>query len=483
LAAAVFFTYLVINNLTNHSAEQQEKIKKLEEMLEGDLPQIQELELLVQRWRSFNLPVDDAAANLIPVRQLLIVLSIVLRDTTLGYRPRFLKSFTGTKPDRGAFLVQPGSPTDPPLVLKFDTKANIERELTNYRDFVQGKIGNVPGEPRCPEQHFQRDTENQELGAIIYNFVGQKTNSNPSPVNGERQGIQTLADFYQNHSNDEVQRVLEKLFQAIEPWWADNAAWPPKRHTTRRNSLYEEYDRLRRNYKGINNGIHLLAKTLPLPALGALAADVPQITIDDSLTLQNPLYWLCQVFEQRRMGDWANGSRYDSIVHGDFHTGNILVRKDENDQLTVWLIDFPKTHVGPTVHDIARLEADVKFSLLPLETLERSGARVAAGVFDEIESLFLPTTLVQPNDLDSLSISLTIEGEAALAKALAVVTTLREKATTQHMIGNDMRPYYLALLHATLPVLYYSDRTDWQKLYAFISAARLCELLPPISES
>lgn len=484
LAFAILFTYRVLNTLTNQSAKQQNfvddlqsKIKILEETLEerkanpSDLPPIQELELLVQRWRSFNLPVAD---NSIPIRQLLIVLSIVLRDTALGHRPRFEKSFAGTKPDRGAFLVQPGLSTDLPLVLKFDTKANIDLESTNYKVFVKGKIGNVPGEPHYPEQQYQRVSENQELGAIIYNFVGLN----------KRQDIKTLADFYQNHSNDEVQDVLQALFRAIKPWWADNTNWSPLRHRTRRDNLYEEYDRLLRNYDRIQEGVHLLGETITIPALRSLTADVRQITIDDSWMIYNPLYWLRQVFEQKRLGDWTNEPRYDSIVHGDFHTGNILVGERMNQPPAIWLIDFPKTHVGPTVQDIARLEADVKFSLLPLEKLELEKLeRPPARVFDEIESRLLPATSIQPDDLGNLSLSLTSEGAAALAKAIAVITTLRKKAKGQHMIGDERLPYYLALLHATLPVLHYPDRTAWQKLYAFISAARLCELLSPISES
>ncbi len=65
---------------------------------------------------------------------------------------------------------------------------------------------------------------------------------------------------------------------------------------------------------------------------------------------------------------------------------------------------------------------------------------------------------------------------AQLIKTHQTVCLLRKEACT-HMAGNDARPYYLALLHATLPVLYYRDRTPRQKLYAFLSAALLCERL------
>ncbi len=44
-------------------------------------------------------------------------------------------------------------------------------------------------------------------------------------------------------------------------------------------------------------------------------------------------------------------------------------------------------------------------------------------------------------------------------------------------MGGAPPPYYLALLHATLPMVAYRDRSPQQRLYALIAAALLCEYI------
>jgi hypothetical protein len=163
-------------------------------------------------------------------------------------------------------------------------------------------------------------------------------------------------------------------------------------------------------------------------------------------------------------------------VHGDFHAGNILIEA-RNDPI-IWLIDFPHTHIGPTIQDIARLEADIKFSLFYKEFL------LDKQVFDAIldfEDYLLGQSSRESLDLSGRSQLITNNISERVKQELDRVwqslTVLRSPVRKKNLIPSDPSPYYLALLHATLPVLYFSDRSPEQKLYAFISAALLCERL------
>jgi hypothetical protein len=86
----------------------------------------------------------------------------------------------------------------------------------------------------------------------------------------------------------------------------------------------------------------------------------------------------------------------------------------------------------------------------------------------ESDQLALPLAMLTPDQHEMT--------DKQLHKVWRVVCLLRNEARS-YLIGDDARPYLLALLHATLPVLYYRDRTQRQKLYAFVSAALLCQRL------
>jgi hypothetical protein len=125
------------------------------------------------------------------------------------------------------------------------------------------------------------------------------------------------------------------------------------------------------------------------------------------------------------------------------------------------------------------LEADIKFSLFPEKFLWDKQAFEAILTF---ENRILGKGTRQSLDLsESEKLLFQEEGmaelEAELNKVWQVLTVLRQPVRDNYLPGGYARPYYLALLHATLPMLYYRDRSPWQKLYAFISAALLCERL------
>jgi hypothetical protein len=408
------------------------------------LPRIIGLELLINRWQGNRAALDPQDSETM-FEQLRIVLSTVHLDFSDAKTIRFIKAYPGTKIERGVFLVQ--CDEDPPLVLKIDRIDNIHAEEHNYHAHVRPHLGQTPGEPI--KRSGRGRIGQKDWSAITYSLIGA---SNPAQ-------LQTLGEFIRSdHKSEHIQAALEQVFVTLRgPWWR-----PIKQPAL---PLYDEYERLVRNYGKVQSSLRRLGRTLQIGQLERINADVPSIALGDHLILRNPLSWISGVFEAQKLDEWAtdHAVRRDSIIHGDFHTSNILISEGQDGSLRAWLIDFPHTRIGPTIQDIARLEIDIKFGLLPIEALDDTALY-------ELESCLLP-----PVNQPIAHIG-TMPPDQMFKNAWRAIEKLRAEAQ-KYMIGIDARPYYLALLHATLPALYYRDRTDKQKLYALISAALLCERL------
>jgi hypothetical protein len=265
--------------------------------------------------------------------------------------------------------------------------------------------------------------------------------------------------------------VQIRLYQASE--------CPRKSELPDEQDLYYEYKRLNEKLNALEQDWQAVCTRMGQFAVND-ANDEPFFYLREEhppleVRLRHPIQWVRTAFAtpdtfNQQYGDLEN-IRRDSIVHGDFHAGNILIEEDDLTQ-RIWLIDFPHTHVGPTVQDIARLEADIKFGLLP------SGAFSVQDLY-RFETALLPQSVQQPPPIAALNPDpQAAPTDSQLLKAWQAICLLRNFVRReQYLRGNDIRPYYLALLHATMPMLCYSDRSDQQKLYAFISAALLCERL------
>jgi hypothetical protein len=416
------------------------------------------LELLTYRWQEFK---PKAIDSVILHEQTAIALSVAQLAYQRFDQIRLLKAFPGAKIRGGAFLLQAGP--ESPLVLKFDSLANITAETERYRQCVARRLGQTPGEPWVPPQRYGI-IGGQIWGAITYALVG--------PNQADLAQVQTFGQYYLTHHPPQIETALAMIFESLTGWWA-NRAWQtdPCAHW-RRASLYGEYDRLARKRHEMEEGIRQAGYDLGHATLARITSGSEYVELDSKLRLRNPLNWIREVFEKNRLGVWSEDCRLDSIVHGDFHANNILVSEDRERQIRVWVIDFPHTHVGPTIQDMARLEADLKIGLLTSEELMALGC---SGIHD-FETSLLPD-YPSPPPLAALGLAPAPHLTSPhLQKTRGAVQLLRHEAR-EHMACDDARPYYLALLHATLPMFYYRDRTPWQKLYAFISAALLCERL------
>jgi hypothetical protein len=426
-------------------------------------PRLIGLELLFERWQTFNPQPDD---SVILHEQIAIARSMAQQHYLSARKIQFIKYFAGFKIKGGAFLIQPEQQL--PLVLKFDSTRNIKAETERYRDCVAGHLGLVPGEPIFSVERSGK-IEGEEWGAITYNLIGANQ--------AESSRLKTFAEYFSTHDAPvSISNALQQIFAALKPWWQNP---PPSNHCLhyRRDRLYGEYDRLIRNQNQIHQGIIETGQFLQIEALRTISANQEFIDLNNTLQLRNPLHWLKTVFQAYLLGDWADqpGLRRDSIVHGDFHAGNILISQDSSEHLKAWVIDFPHTHVGPAIQDIARLEADLKFGLwsgnslatLGIEKIHQFEVALLSNAGRSEPSL---VDLV-PNQMPTM-----VSKSPTMEKTWRTILILRKEARN-YMNGFDARPYYLALLHATLPALYYRNRNPWQKLYTFISATLICERL------
>jgi hypothetical protein len=455
-----------INDLSNKGSRLEAENEKLKNEVRAPdrLPRIVGLELLVERWKKFE---PDEHHQEILNEHISILLSIAQLHYHTNDELHFIKYFHGTKIKGGAFLLT-ALPNIAPFVLKFDSLANISKEKRNYESCVQEFLGNIPGKPWDPRQRHG-SIEGEDWSAIAYNFVGEGVS--PDAL---RQ-LQTFGEYYLNHNNAQIEVALNGIFQAIQPWWIMRRGWPENCGRGKPQDLYDEYDRLTRKLGDMKEALNKVGETLAIDPMNIIK----------NLNLCDPFQWIQDVFKKKQLGNWIN-HRVDSIVHGDFHVGNILIEERSSEPM-IWLIDFPHAHIGPTVQDIARLEADIKFNLFPAKFLADKQVFDSILIFEDKilgnrtrQSLDLSERLlsqVMRDISESVHVELDKSIEVELEKVWKALTILRQPVRNEYLSSNDARPYYLALLHTTLPVLYYRDRSPRQKLYAFISAGLLCKRL------
>jgi hypothetical protein len=157
------------------------------------------------------------------------------------------------------------------------------------------------------------------------------------------------------------------------------------------------------------------------------------------------------------------------------HTGNGLSADRTREAIREGIPIDPER--GHTLRDFCRLEAEVKFTLTRLQ--DENDLKLAVVFERELMSCGLalyelPVAAPLPEALI----------DERFRKAWQVIREIRRQATAYLTNADDLRPYYLGLLHATLPIVYYHpDQFEneacerQQKRYAFISAGMLCSQL------
>jgi hypothetical protein len=131
-----------------------------------------------------------------------------------------------------------------------------------------------------------------------------------------------------------------------------------------------------------------------------------------------------------------------SLVHGDLHPRNVLLGRDD-----VWLIDFGKTGVAPTLADFAALEVFLRLWGLDLGP-GAGGLDVAA---EELERLLLGAMAVgeaHAEEVRALAVPLGARPDN-LVQVAACIAWIRRRVAA-YSLGRPDRRDYLAVLYLTL---------------------------------
>jgi anti-anti-sigma factor len=314
-----------------------------------------------------------------------------------------------------------------PFVLKLDRWDTIRAEVEGYeghvKRYIQNNATQIIQHERCGD-----------YGGILYTFVG---------IHGPQSRIFSLEEFYLAHTQMEVLEIFDILFRKVLRTWYGQ----PR---LRDLPLYRLYAGIL-NYEGVKQwaesryGISSKDEYLELPhGMGR------------SL---NPLYFMEFIIPERLSWSW---SVYEGSVHGDLNMKNVLM-DDENN---IWLIDFAMTAHSHILRDIAKLESVLKMEMIPIESEERLLLLL------NLEHIFL-----RPKKLGEIPELPEELRDPDIEKAFTVVKQLRRYADSITLLDEDIRQYYLALLHYTLCIPAYASVNEYMKEYAWISSSLLCNAL------
>ena len=157
------------------------------------------------------------------------------------------------------------------------------------------------------------------------------------------------------------------------------------------------------------------------------------------------------------------------VVHGDLNLANVLL----DDASNTWLIDYYWTRNGHALDDLAKLENDLKFILVPLPddaALERAVA------YDRLllaqDDLLSPPGEPPAGLLDDPALA---KAHAAVARLRALGAELLREAGLASPV--PAREYRIAQLRYAAHTLLFEEPDERQKRFALASACRLADAL------
>jgi serine/threonine protein kinase len=361
------------------------------------------------------------------------------------------------------------------FVVKLGDKREMDDEHDKFQRYVLVDLAQAA--------RFFRYATWGEWAGVAYEFVGLDPGHE----------IQSLYQFYQGYATLEVVRVVARALQHLERAWY-------RRRQLERVDLYPEYGLLSKKRDDIVGHIaEIVAEDDPYRAnFTAVERRLqphlkPDFCPDPSIPWHDPVTFL-----RTWSGRSLNLSVSRSVVHGDLHARNVLVEVERSGTKRVWFIDFSHTgnglsqartreasreragvqaDRGHTLRDFCRLEADVKFLLTTLR--DEQDLKLAVAFERELMRCGLAL-----DDLSSVPPPIEALRQERFSKAWMVIREIRRQAAAYLTYGDDLRPFYLSLLHATLPLVYYRPAQfeskvceQQQKRYALLSAGMLCSSL------
>jgi hypothetical protein len=361
------------------------------------------------------------------------------------------------------------------FVIKLGDRREMVDEYDKFHNYVLGHLGRAA--------RFFRQAEWGTFAGIAYEFVGLDPDDE----------IHSFYQFYQGYAAVEIVALVADIYSYLDRTWYRSGG---RDHV----NLYHEYDLLSRKEKPIIGHVGEIVdeadpyRTNFTAVEGRLRPNLkPDFCLDLDFPWYDPVAFL-RTWPRQNL----TGPIHRSIVHGDLHARNILVEIGRDSQKRVWFIDFSHSgnglsvartseairkgipidpDRGHTLRDFCRLEADVKFILTRLQ--DQDDLRLAVAFERELLNcgLALYDLAAAPRSVEALM-------DDRFQKAWHVIQEIRRRAAAYLASPDDLRPYYLSLLNATLPIVYYHPAQfeseiceRQQKRYALISAGMLCSQL------
>ncbi len=338
--------------------------------------------------------------------------------------------FSGSRVFRSTSVDQ-GGRTQIPFVVKIDTHAKVARERVAVES-VENMLGAAA--PRMAEQ-----VDLATLGAIKYQFATMHAGT----VTTLKQRLAEAPDAGAAHALIDrlIVRVLDRLYQ--QP-------------SLERVQLFEHYSYRPEYVAGILERVSSLSTAmgqgrLQITGLAeTFAHPAAFYRLLPELLCEEPLEVPC------------------AMVHGDLNLANVLI----DDSGNTWLIDYFWTRVAHALMDIAKLENDVKFLMLPLA----DDAALARALDYERSLLQLPSLAASPVLSGDLAQDLALtKAHAAIARLRALATDLGE--ATGDAAAHALRPYWIAQLRYSAHTLSFDECNERQKRLALASTCLLAERL------
>jgi uncharacterized protein associated with vWA-MoxR-VMAP ternary system len=331
----------------------------------------------------------------------------------------------------GVLWVQPfyGGGGGRAVIIKFGDFRKIEQEYSNFKKYVQSFIGggrstNILDLRRTPH-----------LGGIIYSLLG-----------ADNDHLEDFGSFYKHAGESQIRDVLDLLFlDTCSAWYANHGKLHP-------HNLTEDYQQM--------FGLTLEKLEHPLSELQRVVQGTQKLSfksLNNERAFSNPLPGMA--------GPPLVRSTYSCPIHGDFNQHNLLVDSTGH----TWLIDFQRTGQGHLLHDVAKLDSEIRFFLLNSEEatlderLSMEEALCSIEHFSQVEQL--ATRFITEN--------------RALAKVYNTVVHLRIlacKLMAQNP-SDDFSEYYIALFYNAINTIRFYSLPLGQREHAFLCASLLADRL------
>ncbi|MFC1849807.1 isochorismatase family protein [candidate division CSSED10-310 bacterium] len=166
---------------------------------------------------------------------------------------------------------------------------------------------------------------------------------------------------------------------------------------------------------------------------------------------------ICVFYEEDllTLTEYTVHSHYTAYVHGDLNGANIIIDGQNN----VWLIDFFHTHQGHILKDLIKLENDILYIFMKIETKEAFLEAVQL-----IDLLLDVQDVAQPLDPNKNFTCLEIR------KAYSVIHFLRSFYPT--LVHADRDPYqlYAGIMRYSVHTLSFYESNEYQKQLALYTS-------------